>query len=69
MNPVQVLLDVTGAYALPRCLHVVADLSVAHVLYETPCTAAELAEAVSADADALGRVLRLLVTHGILRLR
>jgi hypothetical protein len=38
---------------------------VADVLDETPRTAAELAEAVSADSDALGRVLRLLAAHGI----
>jgi hypothetical protein len=69
LNPVQVLLEITGAYALPRCLHVVADLGVADVLDETPCTAAKLAEAVSADADALGRVLRLLAAHGIFAAR
>jgi O-methyltransferase domain len=65
LNPVQVVLEITGAYALPRCLHVVAELGVADVLDETPRTGAELAEAVSADADALGRVLRLLAAHGI----
>src|SRR5947207_5720825 len=65
VSPVQTLLDLAGAYALPRCLHVVADLGVADVLNETPRTAADLATAVSADADALGRVLRLLAAHGI----
>ncbi len=45
LNPVQTLLETTGAYALPRCLHVVADLGVADVLEETPRTAAELAQA------------------------
>src|SRR5204862_5284029 len=58
-------LDLAGAYALPRCLHVVADLGVADALGETPRTAADLAAAVSADPDALGRVLRLLAAHRI----
>src|ERR1700730_18563608 len=65
VNPVQTVLDLAGAYALPRCLHVVADLGVADVLDDTPRTAVDLAEAVKADPDALGRVLRLLAAHGI----
>jgi hypothetical protein len=65
VNPVLTVLDLAGAYALPRCLHVVADLGVADVLDDTPRTAADIAEAVKADPDALGRVLRLLAAHGI----
>jgi hypothetical protein len=65
VSPVQILLDLAGAYALPRCLHVVADLGVADALNETPRTAADLARAVNADADALGRVLRLLAAHRV----
>jgi len=65
LNPVQTILDLAGAYALPRSLHVVADLGVADVLDETPCSAAELAGAIGADPDALGRVLRLLAAHGV----
>jgi hypothetical protein len=65
VNPVQTVLNLAGAYALPRCLHVVADLGVADVLDETPRTAADLAGAVKADPDALSRVLRLLAAHGI----
>lgn len=65
LNPAQIILDLAGAYALPRCLHVVADLGVADVLDETPRTAAELAKAIGADADALSRVLRLLAAHEI----
>lgn len=64
-NPFQTLLQIAGGYCLPRCLHVVADLGVADVLDEAPRTAAELATAVGADADALGRVLRLLAAHGV----
>jgi hypothetical protein len=65
VNPVQTVLDLAGAYALPRCLHVVADLGVADVLDDAPRTAADLAGRVKADPDALGRVLRLLAAHGI----
>jgi hypothetical protein len=69
LNPVRTLLEITGGYALPRCLHVVAELGVADVLDEAPCTAEELARSVSADPDALGRVLRLLAAHGIFAVR
>jgi hypothetical protein len=65
VNPVQAVLNLAGAYAIPRCLHVVADLGVADVLDETPRTAADLARGVKADPDALRRVLRLLAAHGI----
>lgn len=64
-SPVPALLNIAGGYALARCLHVVADLGVADALDETPRTAVELAAAVGADRDALGRVLRLLSAHAI----
>jgi hypothetical protein len=63
-DPFQTVLEIAGGYQLPRCLHVVADLGVADALDESPRTAAELAAAVDADPDALGRVLRLLSAHG-----
>ena len=65
MSPVQIVSDLAGAYAAPRCLHVVADLGVADVLDDIPRTAADLAGAVSADHDALGRVLHLMAAYGI----
>ena len=61
----QIVLSLAGAYALPRCLHVVAELGVADVLDETPRRAADLAAAVKANPDALSRILRLLAAHGI----
>lgn len=54
-----------GGYCLARSLHVVADLGVADALGETPRTAADLAAAISAHPEALGRVLRLLAAHGM----
>ncbi|HUG71256.1 MAG TPA: methyltransferase [Pirellulaceae bacterium] len=64
-NPFATLQQMAGGYCLPRCLHVVADLGVADALDDAPQTAAHLAAAVGADADALGRVLRLLSAHGV----
>jgi hypothetical protein len=64
-NPFATLQQMAGGYCLPRCLHVVADLGVADALGDAPQTATQLAAAVSADADALGRVLRLLSAHGV----
>ncbi|MDQ3696178.1 MAG: hydroxyneurosporene methyltransferase [Chloroflexota bacterium] len=61
--------QIAGGYCLSRCLHVVADLGVADALAETPSTAADLAAAVGADPDALGRVLRLLAAHGVFEVR
>ncbi len=64
-SPVRALLGISGGYCLARCLHVVADLGVADALDESPRTAADLAAAVGARGDALGRVLRLLAAHGV----
>jgi hypothetical protein len=64
-NPMVLLTQLAGGYCLSRALHVVAELGVADALDETPQTAADLAAAVGADADALGRVLRLLAAHGV----
>ncbi|HZQ36619.1 MAG TPA: methyltransferase, partial [Dehalococcoidia bacterium] len=67
-NPFQIILETAGGYVLPRCLHVVADLGVGDALDDTPHTTAELAAAVGAHPDALGRILRLLAAHGIFAL-
>jgi len=68
-NPAQTIVQLAGSYAIPRCLHAVADLGVADALGETPRTAAELAGDVGANPDALGRVLRLLAAHGVFEQR
>ena len=64
-NPFVTLRQITGAYILSRCLHVVAELGIADALDETPRTAAELAAAVTAHPDTLRRVLSLLSAQGI----
>lgn len=47
------------------CLVEVADLKVADALGDSPQAPAELADKVGANANALGRVMRLLATRGI----
>jgi len=59
------LVEISAGYWLPRALHVVADLAIADALDQEPRSAADLAKAVGADADALDRVLRLLASHGV----
>jgi O-methyltransferase len=68
-NPFETLRNIAGGYALPRCLHIVADFGVADALDETPRTARELAGSVGADADALSRMMRLLSAHGVFETR
>jgi hypothetical protein len=69
VSPVQTLMDLALGYVVPRCLHVMADLGVADVLGDSPRTAAELAADLNVEADALGRVLRLLAAHGVFAIR
>jgi len=65
VNPIRTILDMAGAYAVPRCLHTVADMGVADVLGDAPQSAEELAKELSANPDALGRVLRLLSANSV----
>ena len=50
---------------LARCVQVAAEYGVADALEDRPMTAAELAEQTGTNADALGRMLRLLSAHGV----
>ena len=52
-------------YAVPRCLHVIAEMGIADALGEDPRTAADLAASTGANADALARALRLVSAYGI----
>jgi len=65
MPPPQIIWDLATAHAVARCVHVVADLGVADVLDANGATAEELAVRTGANADALGRMLRLLAGHGV----
>jgi hypothetical protein len=61
--------NVASSYIVSRGLHMIVELGVPDALGEVPSDAKELAAAVGADADALGRVLRLLVGHGFFAVR
>jgi hypothetical protein len=64
-SPFAIVQQIAGGYILSRSLHVVADLGVADALDDTPRGITELAAATGTNADALGRILRLLAAHGV----
>ena len=64
-NPIDTILEVSMSYAVPRCLHVLAEAGVADALGDHPRTAAELAASTGTDAGALDRALRLISAYGI----
>ncbi len=65
LDPFETLRQISAGYSLSRSIHVLAELNVADALGEEPLSAADLARAVGADADALFRVLRLACAHGV----
>jgi hypothetical protein len=65
IDPFETLQQISGGYCLSRSVHVLAELNVADALGDVPQSAAVLAKAVGADADALARVLRLASAHGV----
>lgn len=64
--PLAVLEMILNAWAA-QAITAAADLRIADVLAKGPLTAEELAAAVGADADALSRLLRALISRGIFR--
>ena len=52
-------------YAVPRCLHAIAEIGVADVLDQDARTAEELAASCGASGDALARAMRLVSSYGI----
>lgn len=65
LSPLDVILQTTGGYCVARALHVAADLRVADMVGAQACPIDEVARKTATDADALGRILRLLSAHGI----
>ena len=65
MVPAQMLWGFINSNVLARCVQVVAEYGVADALAERPMTAEELAAQTGMNADALRRMLRLLVTHEV----
>src|SRR5262245_37482448 len=68
-TPAETLLEVSMSHAIPRCLHVVADLGVADAIDAEPRTAEDLAAATGTNANALNRVLRALSAYKIFEAR
>lgn len=66
-SPLDVILQTSAGYCVARALHVAADLGVADHIGEDGSSVDDLARKTGADADALGRILRLLSAHGIFR--
>jgi C-methyltransferase len=63
--PHEIIWTLTNAFVSSRCLHVIAALGVADEIGDDPVPTTELAARCGANADALGRMLRLLAAHGI----
>jgi hypothetical protein len=66
--PVAMAEMITNAW-VAQAITAAADLGIADALADGPLSADELATVVNADADALGRLLRALITRGIFRRR
>jgi hypothetical protein len=66
--PPELVANLTLGHLAARCLHLIAEHGVADALDEQPATAVELAERSGTNADALGRMLRLLAAHGVFKL-
>ena len=61
----EVLWGLVNVHAVARCIHVIADAGVADALEDRPASAPQLAATTGLNADALGRILRLLSAHGV----
>ncbi|MEU4342781.1 methyltransferase [Nocardia sp. NPDC023852] len=59
------LMELIAAGWITQAIHAAAALGIADELAAGPRSSAELAAAVGADEDALRRLLRLLISHGI----
>jgi SAM-dependent methyltransferase len=66
-RPADRMLELTTAYIVSRCIHVVAELSVADRLQEGANDVEVLARRCRVQPEPLRRVLRLLASHGIFR--
>jgi C-methyltransferase len=66
-QPDELIWTLTNAVVSSRCLHVIAALGVADQIGDYAVSTPELASRCGADADALGRMLRLMAAHGIFK--
>jgi len=66
-QPADLMLELTTAYIVSRCIHVVAELSVADRMQPGANDIDALAAGCGVQPEPLRRVLRLLASHGIFR--
>lgn len=65
LPPDQALWSLINFHTIARCVHVIAEAGVADVVDAQPRPVADLARATGLNADALGRMLRLVSAHGV----
>lgn len=65
INAKQAIMEMSSAFILSRAIHVAAQLGVADHMTQGACTLDTLAENVSADPQALYRLMRLLASYNI----
>ena len=66
-RPAERMLDLTTAYIVSRCVHAVAELSIADRIGSSAVKVESLAEACGVQPGPLRRVLRLLASWGVFR--
>ena len=66
-RPADVMLEFTTAYIVSRCIHVIAELSIADHMQPGSNDVESLATKCGVQPEPLRRVLRLLASHGIFR--
>jgi hypothetical protein len=59
----------SGGYCVARALHAVADLAIADAIDDREVPITTVATATETNADVLGRLLRLLSSHGLFEVR
>jgi len=64
-SPARLVRELARAHIAARCLHVAATFGIADAIGEEPADPREIAKHTGVDADALRRILRLLVAHGV----
>lgn len=64
-SPLDMILMTSGGYCVARALHAVADAGIADAVGDQPVPISAVAESTDTDTDTLGRLLRLLGSHGL----
>jgi hypothetical protein len=68
-SPIDTVLTTSGGYCVARALHAVADLAIADAIDDREMPISTVAKATGTNADVLGRLLRLLSSHGLFEVR